>query len=302
MNIISGQKQRILVTGGLGFIGSHFVDELIDQLETTRTSPDSYEIHVVDNLSTGLLENRNPKAVTFVMGVSEFCHKFDYKYDKIFHLANCARIVRSFEYTEETLLNNYDSTVALCEYIRRTGSGHLFFASSSTTEFTDHFNNPYTFSKFMCDHLLEFYRVRFNIPSSLVKFYNVYGSMREKDLGEHTTIIRKFKQKVLNNEPLTIVGDGTRRRDFTSIDDTVNALMLLNRLDGSLETSYHIGTGVNYSILEIAKAFDHPYVFVEDRAYELKNTVCSGTKVPLWKPYDDVIDHIKQWRTSNALS
>jgi UDP-glucose 4-epimerase len=190
---------KILVTGGLGFIGSHLVDELISR---------DYEVHVVDNISTGQIENRNDKAVTFVMDVSEFCHKFNYKYDKIFHLANCARIVRSFEYTEETLLNNYDSTVALCEYIRRTDSGHLFFASSSTTEFTDHFNNPYTFSKYMCDHLLEFYRVRFNIASSLVKFYNVYGSMREKDLGEHTTIIRKFKQKFLTNQPLTIVGDG----------------------------------------------------------------------------------------------
>ena len=283
---------KILVTGGLGFIGSHLVDELIAR---------DYEVHVVDNLSTGQIENGNPKAITFVMDVSEFCHKFNFKYDKIFHLANCARIVRSFEYTEETLLNNYDSTVALCEYIRRTGSGHLFFASSSTTEFTDHFNNPYTFSKYMCDHLLEFYRVRFNIPSSLVKFYNVYGSMREKDLGEHTTVIRKFKQKVYLNEPLTIVGDGSRRRDFTSIDDTVNALILLNDYDKEYETVYHLGTGVNYSILEIAKAFDFPYVFVEDRKYELQNTICSKKNVPKWQVYDDVIDHIKKWRSCNAL-
>jgi len=283
---------KILVTGGLGFIGSHLVDDLIAR---------DYEVHVVDNLSTGQIENGNPKAITFVMDVSEFCHKFNFKYDKIFHLANCARIVRSFEYTEETLLNNYDSTVALCEYIRRTGSGHLFFASSSTTEFTDHFNNPYTFSKYMCDHLLEFYRVRFNIPSSLVKFYNVYGSMREKDLGEHTTVIRKFKQKVYLNEPLTIVGDGSRRRDFTSIDDTVNALILLNDYDKEYEVVYHLGTGVNYSILEIAKAFDFPYVFVEDRKYELQNTICSKKNVPKWQVYDDVIDHIKKWRSCNAL-
>jgi len=282
---------KILVTGGLGFIGSHFVDELLEF---------NHEVHVVDNLSTGLIENRNDRAVTFIMDVADFCHKFNYKYDKIFHLANCARIVRSFEYTEETLLNNYDSTVALCEYIRRTGSGHLFFASSSTTEFTDHFNNPYTFSKYMCDHLLDFYKVRFNIPSSLVKFYNVYGSMREKDLGEHTTVIRKFKQKVLENKPLTIVGDGSRRRDFTSIYDTVNALVLLNEYNETYESTYHLGCGVNYSILELAKAFNHPYEFVEDRKYELQNTICTKKNVPKWKPFDDVIEHIKQWRKENA--
>jgi len=284
---------KILVTGGLGFIGSHFVDELLEF---------NHEVHVVDNLSTGLIENRNDRAVTFIMDVADFCHKFNYKYDKIFHLANCARIVRSFEYTEETLLNNYDSTVALCEYIRRTGSGHLFFASSSTTEFTDHFNNPYTFSKYMCDHLLDFYKVRFNIPSSLVKFYNVYGSMREKDLGEHTTVIRKFKQKVLENKPLTIVGDGSRRRDFTSIYDTVNALVLLNEYNETYESTYHLGCGVNYSILELAKAFDHPYEFIEDRKYELQNTICTKKNVPKWKPFDDVIEHIKQWRKENASS
>jgi UDP-glucose 4-epimerase len=284
---------KILVTGGLGFIGSHFVDELLEF---------NHEVHVVDNLSTGLIENRNDRAVTFIMDVADFCHKFNYKYDKIFHLANCARIVRSFEYTEETLLNNYDSTVALCEYIRRTGSGDLFFASSSTTEFTDHFNNPYTFSKYMCDHLLDFYKVRFNIPSSLVKFYNVYGSMREKDLGEHTTVIRKFKQKVLENKPLTIVGDGSRRRDFTSIYDTVNALVLLNEYNETYESTYHLGCGINYSILELAKAFDHPYEFVEDRKYELQNTICTKKNVPRWKPFDDVIEHIKQWRKENASS
>lgn len=284
---------KILVTGGLGFIGSHLVDKLID---------DGHEVHVVDNLSTGRIENRNEKAITFIMDVVEFCHKVDYKYDKIFHLANCARIVRSFEYTEETLTNNYDSTVALCEYIRKTKSGHLFFASSSTTEFTDPFNNPYTFSKYMCDHLLEFYRKIFNIPNSLVKFYNVYGSMREKDLGEHTTVIRKFKQMVLENKPLTIVGDGTRKRDFTSIDDTVNALILLNDYDKDYEVVYHMGTGKNYSILEIAHAFNHEIKFVEDRKYELHSTICSKKNVPNWEPKDDVIEHIKKWRNDNVVS
>jgi UDP-glucose 4-epimerase len=281
---------KILVTGGLGFVGSHLVDKFIDG---------GHEVHVVDNISTGKIENRNDKAITFVMEVDEFCHKFNYKYDKIFHLANCARIVRSFEYTEETLLNNYNSTVALCEYIRRTDSGHLFFASSSTTEFTDRFNNPYTFSKYMCDYLLEFYRTVFKIQNSLVKFYNVYGSMREKDLGEHTTVVRKFKQQVLENKPLTIVGDGTRKRDFTSVEDTIDALnILVNVTD--YEDAYHLGTGKNVSIMELAKAFNYPMEFIEDRKYELQDTICTKKNVPDWNPKIDVIEHIKQWKEENT--
>lgn len=281
---------KILVTGGLGFVGSHLVDKFIDG---------GHEVHVVDDISTGKIENRNDNAITFVMGVDEFCHKFNYKYDKIFHLANCARIVRSFEYTEETLLNNYNSTVALCEYIRRTDSGHLFFASSSTTEFTDRFNNPYTFSKYMCDYLLEFYRTVFKIQNSLVKFYNVYGSMREKDLGEHTTVIRKFKQCVLENKPLTIVGDGTRKRDFTSVEDTIDALnILVNVTD--YEDAYHLGTGKNVSIMELATAFNHPMEFIEDRKYELQDTICTKKNIPNWNPTIDVIEHIKQWKEENT--
>lgn len=279
---------QILVTGGLGFVGSHFVDSLIEQ---------GHEVHVVDNLSTGQLCNRNDAAVTFVMDVVDFCKKFDYKYDRVYHFANNARIARSFEYAEETLLNNYNTTVAICEYMKKTKSHFLLFASSSTTEFTDQFNNPYTFSKHQCDDVLELYRKHYALNCSTVKFYNVYGSMREKDLGEHTTVIRKFKQLVLEGRPLTVIGTGDRRRDFTHIVDTVAALMLINAAPRKEMLEYHIGTGVNYKIIDIAKAFGHPIIHVPDRAYELQDTICAepyvGTEI-------DVIEHIRQWSEDNG--
>jgi UDP-glucose 4-epimerase len=284
---------KILVTGGLGFVGSHLVDRFVEI---------GHEVHVVDNLSTGLLQNKNERATTFIMDVVDFCHKFNVRYDKIFHLANCARILRSFQFTEETLINNYTSTVALCEYIKKTSSGFMYFASSSTTEFTNQFNNPYTFSKHVCDTLLTFYGQSYNVRNSLVKFYNVYGSnYREKDLGEYTTVISKFKNQYVNNVPLTIIGDGSRRRDFTSIEDTVDALQILLYKEVPGET-YHLGTGKNYSILEIAKAFDHPYLFVEDRKYELQNTLCEKQNVPDWSAKTDLIDHIQRWKRNYAHS
>lgn len=276
----------ILVTGGLGFVGSHFVDSLIDQ---------GHEVHVVDNLSTGQICNRNNEAVTFIMDVVDFCKKFEYQYDRVYHFANNARIARSFEYAEETLLNNYNTTVAICEYMKKTGSSYLLFASSSTTEFTDQFNNPYTFSKHQCDDVLELYRKHYGLKCGVVKFYNVYGSMREKDLGEHTTVIRKFKQLVMQGKPLTVIGTGERRRDFTHIDDTIFALSVINARPE--EKDYHIGTGLNYRILDIAKAFDHPISFVPDRAYELQDTICAH---PYTSTEIDVIEHIKQWSKENA--
>jgi len=289
---MSEVKKRILVTGGLGFIGSHLVDRLIEK---------DYHVDVVDNLSTGKIENINNLASTFITDVKTFCDKNNVKYDKIYHLANNARIARSFYFVEETLLNNYVSTVSLCEYIKRTQSGHLFFASSSTTEFTDRYNNPYTFSKFVCDDLLEMYRSLFDVKSSLLKFYNVYGSMREKDIGEHTTVIRKFKTQFLNNQPLTVIGDGSRKRDFTSIEDTVDGLILLVNKN-NYDVKYNLGTGNNVSILDVAKAFEHPYIHVEDRKYELQDTICTKQNLLGWLPSDNVIDHIKLWRKQNATS
>lgn len=282
---------RVLVTGGLGFIGSHLVDSLVNQ---------GYDVDVVDNLSSGSMDNQNRKVKNLhVMNVVDFCKVYKTHYDVIFHLANNARIAHSFYIPEETLLNNYQSTIAVLQYMTMhcNTSTKLFYASSSTTEFTDRFNNPYTLSKFHADEVLKLYGMHYGIDYSIVKFYNAYGSMREKDLGQYTTIIRKFKQLVQEGKPLTVYGDGSKRRDFTHIHDTIDALLILLK-QNQHESVYHIGTGRNYTIKEIAEAFKHPIEYVEDRSYELLETK-ANPNVPGWKPVADVIAHIDLWRRNN---
>jgi len=285
---------NILVTGGLGFVGSFLVERLVDL---------KHNVTVVDNLSTGSKQWMIEKDTVdyHIMDVVDFCAINNKPFDIIYHLANNARISMSFEYPKETLLNNYESTIAILEYMRRyCGAAKLYYASSSTTEFTDKFNNPYTFSKFTCDDILELYHLHYNIDYSIVKFYNVYGSMREADLGEYTTIIRKFKQKVEMNLPLPVYGPD-RRRDFTSIEDTIDALeIILNQNDQ--QKVYHIGTGTNYSIQEIADAFDHPIDYQTDkRLYELHTTL-SKPNITGWQAQKNVIDHIKEWKRNYAVS
>lgn len=286
---------RILVTGGLGFIGSHLVDQLISA---------GHEVDVVDNLSTGLITNKNPAVKNLhIMDVVDFCRVHKKSYDVIYHLANNARIARSFLMPDETLLNNYQSTIAILHYMTAECKVDtmLFYASSSTTEFTDRFNNPYTLSKFHADEVLKLYNMHYGINYSIVKFYNAYGSMREMDLGQYTTVVRKFKQQVLEGKPLTVFGDGSKRRDFTHVHDTVEALMILLRQNRH-EPVYHIGTGRNHSIKEIAEAFDHQIEYVDDREYELKETLAKPN-IPGWKPVADVIAHIDLWkRNNNAVS
>jgi len=287
-------NMNILVTGGLGFIGSHLVDSLIEQ---------NYSVTVVDDLSSGEFSNRNAFARNIITGVVKFCKESDKKFDVIFHLANNARIARSFEFVEETLLNNYNSTVAICEYIRtKNPEARLIFASSSTTEFADPLNNPYTFSKFVCDDLLRLYATHFDLKYDIVKFYNAYGSMRESDFGIYTTVIRKFKKLYLENSPLTIVGDGKQQRDFTNINDTIKALNNILKLTEANGEVFRIGTGQTYTINEIAEAFDHKTVNIEERSYEVPLVICKESNVPEWKPEINVIEYIKQWRKDNATS
>jgi UDP-glucose 4-epimerase len=284
---------KILVTGGLGFIGSHLVDELIEQ---------GHEVDIVDDLSTGDIANKNNKATTHIISVAEYCNTSETIYDIIFHFANNARIARSFDYCRDTMLNNYISTVEICEYIRHTNpTCRLIFASSSTTEFADRYNNPYTFSKIACDEILELYHRHFNLQYDIVKFYNAYGSAREKLLGEYTTIIRKYKDLYIKDQPLVVYDNGSQRRDFTHIEDTIDALKIITELE-SKATIYHIGTGRSVAINDIAKAFNHSVTYEPPRAYEVREVFCKNPNVPGWKAEQRLIKHIEEWVKINATS
>lgn len=287
--MIKGKK--ILVTGGLGFVGSHLVDSLVEHNDVT----------VVDNLSTGDLFNINKEAVTLIQDVEDFVKHSDEQFDIIYHFANCARIARSFEFCEETLLNNYHTTVAICEYIKKTNpETKLIFASSSTTEFADRLNNPYTFSKVVCDEMLQLYQRHFGLKFDVVKFYNVYGSKRESLLGDYTTIIRKYIDLYEKDEMLVVYGTGAQSRDFTHIDDTIEALHIVGDLPSEGKT-YHIGTGSATQILEVARAFRHKYYHAKPRDYEVAFVMCKFPNVPGWKAKHNVIDWITQWRDEHGI-
>lgn len=277
---------NIIVTGGCGFIGSHFVANLLEQ---------GFFVTVVDDNRTGKVYFKHDNVEYHKQEVSTFNphHATIEPPACIFHLANSPRVRRSLEYPSETITNNIATTTAVADWAR-VFNCKLFFATSSSTQYQEAQENPYTFSKIMCEQLLYLYRRLYSLDYVLLYFYNVYGP-GEADYGEYSTIVRKFKQDYLNGEALTIYGTGKKERDFTHVHDVVQGMLQI-MADPNLPPAAHFGKGDPKTISSIAEAFDHPVVHTFDRKGEAKRTYCSE---PYIECHNDVHDYIKKWVKEN---
>ena len=244
-------KSRVLVTGGAGFIGSHLVKLLVNL---------GYEVIVYDDYSTGSEFNEIEGATYHKSDAAaiRFCNlKFKY----IFHLAAFSRVQPSFDNPTACFENNVYLTSTICEYVRKYG-GKLIYAGSSSKHQTD--ISPYSKSKELGEEIVKLYRDVYKVDAEIARFYNVYGP-GEITEGSMAAVIGKFRNAIKEDKPLTIVGDGEQRRDFTHVDDIVNGLYLIAEGVSSHEDAWELGTGLSYSINEVADMFDHRVTYVDDK-------------------------------------
>jgi len=272
---------HIIVTGGCGFIGGHLVEKLATQ---------GYQVTVVD-------DQRNGKFITHQSNVDyifkDVCNFMPPTCDAIIHLANTPRVRLSFEQPVDAIINNIAPTTHVAEWAA-TYNCPLYFAQSSSALYSEPYSNPYTFGKAMSEEILYFYKKHWGIKFHLMYFYNVYGP-READYGEHSTVIRAFKNQVLKNESLKVFGTGLKSRDFTHVEDVTTGVMKL-LTSPKKPAQAHFGSSCPYNILEIAKAFDHPFIHEFDKPGETAHTIC---KNPYIKRTHDVIQYIKEWKRRN---
>ena len=237
---------KILVTGGLGFVGSTLVDRLVKS---------GNEVTVVDNLSSASSseEYRNTFA-NYIIDDIKNIKKSDFNeyFDVIYHLAGLARIQPSFENPLSYVEVNIVGTAIICELAKKHNAKLIYSSSSSINN--GEFKTPYTFSKWGGEAVLETWRECYSLDASICRFYNVYGP-REPKTGDYATVIRKFIRQYQHNESLTIVGDGNQRRDFTHVNDIVEGLIQVASNDNN--GLFHLGRGVNYSINELASMFEY---------------------------------------------
>lgn len=238
---------KILVTGGVGFIGSNLIRRLLN---------DGHAVYSIDNYYTGSAENEVIGCKYYIYDLTDI-HKIEERnFNAIFHLAALARIQPSFIHPSETFRSNVVGTEAVLEFAREDGATVIYAGSSSKWHGPK--KSPYAMSKFLGEELCKMYRYSFGCHIQIARFYNVYGPNEIID-GDYATLIGIWRRQVRNGEPLTIVGDGEQRRDFTHVDDIVDGLCRIMNTEYSHIDAWELGTGVNYSINELYDMFHEKF-------------------------------------------
>ena len=278
---------RILVTGGAGFIGSNLIQALLIS---------KHEVFSLDNYSTGYKSNEVSGCSYVNDDLLNIDKVFDICFDVIFHLAALARIRPSFLKPHDTFVSNVNGTESVLEYARKHNSKVIFAGSSS--RWHDPHQSPYATSKYIGEELCKMYKRSFKLQIQVARFYNVYGP-NEIITGDYKTLIGVWRDQMNNNKPLTIIGDGDQRRDFTYVGDIVDGLILIMNSNIYHEDAWELGTGLNYSINEIYKFFKEKYnvssIYTPDQPGNYRVTLREDddTLNQLgWKPTDQLKQYI----------
>lgn len=284
----------VTVLGGAGFIGSHLVDELLTQ---------GHEVTVLDNLSEGKLENlarwkKHPK-LEFVRGDIRDYHTVraavDHK-DWVFHLAAMSRIQPSITDPKLAFDQNITGTVNVLEACRERGVKRVVYSASSSAyglrntpplveSMPTDCLNAYSLSKKVGEELMEMYNKLYGLSTISLRYFNVYGP-RHQEEGSYATVIAVFRRQKRLGQPMTIVGDGEQRRDFTFVSDVVRANVMA-AMNYDINGVFNIGTGENYSINQIAEIVGGEAVHIPPRPAEARVTLADTTKANTilgWKP------------------
>jgi len=286
------EKKKILVTGGAGFVGSHLCERLAKDFNN--------EVYSLDNYFTGTKEN-HVENVTYIEGLtSNIDSLVDFIPDMVYHLGEYSRVEQSFDDIKKVLEYNKSGTIAVLEFVRKHNC-KLLYAGSSTKYGDEGANanaSPYAWSKSSNTQLVKNYGEWFGIDYAITYFYNVYGP-REIQTGKYATLIALFKEKMKNNEVLTIVSPGTQKRNFTHINDTVDALILIG--ENGHGDEYGIGNPHGFTILEVAKMFGGEIEMLPERKGNrmLASVISDKTRALGWEPKINLADYIEEQKSNN---
>ena len=261
--------EKILITGGAGFIGSTLANHLGKE----------NVVIVVDDLSMGKVENLEmDRNITFIEGdvadsvlMEEIirANQFDY----IFHLAAVASVADSVARPVETHRVNFESVLMLLELIRKYQPNlkRIVFSSSAAVygdeptlpkkeESIIRPLTPYAIDKFAAEQYVLDYCHLYDVPGSAVRFFNVYGPNQNPNSpysGVISILVDRYKKQLAGEKTsFTLYGDGSQSRDFVYIDDVIQALLLVAKKEAALGEQFNVGTGKATTLLTLIQTID----------------------------------------------
>ena len=294
-----------LVTGGAGFIGSNLVDYLLKQGHTVVT---------VDNESANnekfYWTHENGMALNVKGDIT------DYKFmknvftgvDYVFHLAAESRLQPAIENPIGAVEKNCVGTTVMLQCAREAGVKRFVYSSTSSAYGNNPYPNvetqpddclnPYSASKVAGEKFCKMYTDLYGLETVILRYFNVFGQ-RSPARGQYAPVIGIFQRQKEAGEPLTLVGDGSQKRDFIHVEDVARANYIAATADlgDHIGEVFNIGSGKNYSIKDIADVISDNQVFIPKRGGEMETTLADITKVESvmgWKPEIDVLEWIKQ--------
>jgi len=298
---------KYVVTGGAGFIGSNLVDRLIE---------DGHEVIVFDNFSTGQRQNVNPKATLVLLDISMDSYPILAEsvlegVDTVFHCAALARVQPSIVNPLPSNRVNVDGTLKLLCAANNAGVRRVVYSASSSAygdtpmpstgyKETNKTNplSPYGLQKLIGEQYCKLFHDVYEVETVCLRYFNVFGE-RQVLKGAYSLVMGIFANQRLNDQPLTINGDGEQKRDFTYVGDVVNANILAatsNKV-GSGEV-INIGSGNNRSVNQIADLIGGPKEY-RDPILEPQETLADNGKAKKllgWEPTTTVEDWIPTYK------
>jgi UDP-glucose 4-epimerase len=296
-------SKKAIITGGAGFIGSNLVDALLDL---------GYEVTVIDNESSDAHDKFywNPKADNHILDICDYdsIRPLFNDIDLVFHVAAEARIQPTLENPILAAKSNFLGTCIVLQCSKEAGVKRVIYSSTSSayglSNETPNIEtmqkdclNPYSVTKVGGEELCKMYTDLFGLETVCFRYFNVYGE-RQPIKGQYAPVIGIFLRQKSNGEPMTIVGDGEQRRDFTHVSDVAKANILAGDLSNKkiVGELINIGSGKNHSILQIKDLIKGDHVHIPPRKGEAKLTLADNTKAKEilgWSPQIELEDWIE---------